>query len=295
MESHTCPGLSTQQSTQAWAPFGSGLQSWLLPFALGTWHKSLLLSITSSPSHMGLLVTAPQGPKKAAHGDSATGTWPSAGPRAFGGEGHPAQPRSLYQGEMTKVPVGGVEEAARDTRPPAPLRSPGERQRSATAAHCRDTCCLWCQPGHPGQTTRDTSLDPSSGQWPSVSFLITFVSCVLWWLPQTTQLLGTLWHPTRVRAKGTRTQGHEVWPQAGSPRTRLTICPESSCCPPAPAGTGRLGGLHRVPSSFQFLLRVRVRSFFSSSPPSSTLLSLVLTSYAVFTHFSFFFKNVFSL
>lgn len=67
---HTWPGLSTQQSTQAWAPLRSGLQARLLPLALplgpGTSHFPEHHVLTP---HTGLLVTAPRGPKKEAHRD----------------------------------------------------------------------------------------------------------------------------------------------------------------------------------------------------------------------------------
>lgn len=86
------------------------------------------------------------------------------------------------------------------------------------------TLAVTCQ-GIPGQATRDTGLDPYS-QWPWLplhlfrySFFCIFHATAASLNPHSSWVLHGIspGHGSWVKAKGTRTQGHEVWPQSGLP------------------------------------------------------------------------------
>lgn len=95
--SHTCPGLSTQQRTQA--GHHSGLASCpgfsSLHWGPGTSHFTPEPHFLSLP--YGLVGNSTLGTK----GGSSQGFGPLLGSRTSGGEGHPAQPRSQHQDEVT--------------------------------------------------------------------------------------------------------------------------------------------------------------------------------------------------
>lgn len=95
--------------------------------------------------------------------------------------------------------------------------------------------------GTPGQATRDTGLGPHSSQWPWLplhlfrySFFCIFHATAASLNPRSSWVLCGIspGHGSWVTAKGTRTQGHEVWPHLGPPgqgsdhpRSSFPMCP----------------------------------------------------------------------